>query len=288
MAIHFRLYCTVMFTWRNRQELVRFKPTGIFPDATQLTWLQNKEINGELATRFERICGNKGYSYDALEFNYLMGEYFKQYSAKTNGTAAMADQSKAIKNDLINFRYPTYNRGRVPYSVMREIGLHDCDWISLEENWTIWEVVASFAATIPLKLELHLPCREPLNHLMSQCNYLERRFDCNSTSFVEEVNNCLIEMWRFDEELKRMKNVHLRCFNPIPIDSYMNYLSGILQPRRISMNYVHRDTNYPRDKDKECIWRHPQIAEEVYAILLKMPFYRFCDQCMGSPDDLLA
>jgi hypothetical protein len=245
------------------------------------------EINGELATHFERICGHKGYSYDALAFNRRIEEYLKQNSAKTNGKATMKDVSKALENDLINAKFPGFNRGRVANNVMGEIGFDDCDWISFETGWKRWKVVESFAATIPLPLELHVPCREPLTHLMSQCNHMRRKFDCNSTNIAEEVNNCLLKMDRYHDELKQMRNVHLKCFNPIPIDSYVRHMSGILQPRRISSKYVHRDTNIPRDKDKECIWNNPEIAEEVNAILLKIPYYRFCNECMGSPDDLL-
>ena len=293
VALHILLCCTVMFTWPNRQEPVSsIQPSGnqIVPAEEILPRLTCSliEINGELATHFERICGHKGYSYDALEFNHRMEEYLVQNLAKKKQTAGVADSTKAMENDLIAAKHPGFNRGRVPGSVMREIGYHDCDWISFEDKWMTWERVASFAATIPLKLEMHVPCRDPLPHLMSQCNHWGKHFDCNATDMVAEVEKCLFKMDRYNDQLKKMTNVHLKCFNPIPIDSYVGYMSGILQPRRISTKYVHRETNRPRDKDKECIWSNPEIAEKVNAILLKTPYYRFCDQCMGSHDDLLA
>ena len=290
MALHFHLYCTAIFTWPKRQELVSSKePTcgqRNVPGPVD-SHGSHTEINGELATHFERICGHKGYSYDALAFNHRIEEYSKHNSAKSNGTATMTQVSKALENDLINLKRPGYNRGRVPGDIMSEIGFHDCDWISVEDPWARWKTVAAFAATIPLKLELHVPCRDPLSHLMSQCNHRKKKIDCTSTNIVAEVKKCLLGMSRYDDALKQLENVHLKCFNPIPIDSYVDYMSGILQARRISTKYVHRETNRPRNKDKECIWKNPKVAEEVNAILLKTPYYRFCDKCMGSPNDLL-
>jgi hypothetical protein len=123
---------------------------------------------------------------------------------------------------------------------------------------------------------------------MSQCNHLKREFDCNAADLVSEVKTCLIQMFRFSGKLKNERNVHLKCFNPIPIQPYLDYMGARLQPRRISTHYVHRETNTKRSIAKECIWENPTVAAKVAAILGKIDYYRFCNQCIGSTNDLLA
>merc|ERR1719382_72290 len=97
-------------------------------------------INGELALNYENVCGHRGYSYDYA-------------------------QSKG-RNDSIKKLFPRYSKGRVPGLLMSEIGFEDCDFISHEVRWQFWTQELNLSD----KLELHLPCREPIDHLMSQCS----------------------------------------------------------------------------------------------------------------------
>lgn len=83
-------------------------------------------------------------------------------------------------------------------------------------------------------------------------------------------------------------NTTLKCFNPIPIDPYTDYMSQFLQRKRIESIYIHRETNKPRNKSAECIWNNPEVAERVLEILTSFDYYKFCDDCMGSQNDLLA
>jgi hypothetical protein len=85
------------------------------------------------------------------------------------------------------------------------------------------------------------------------------------------------------------ENITLKCFNPIPIEPYINYMSQILQPRRIQGWHNHRDTNKPRNKTKECIWnRSESFKDEVRDIMMRIsPYNQFCNKCMESKDDLL-
>ena len=74
-------------------------------------------LNGILANRFERVCGHKGYSYDA----YLANE-----RAKLIADAANADSIETITSD--------WSSDKVQFSFMHEIGYEDCDYISTEEE----------------------------------------------------------------------------------------------------------------------------------------------------------
>jgi hypothetical protein len=211
------------------------------------------DINGELALHFERVCGHKGYSYDAYQFNERVNA-----SGNSSVYAPKDVISQLCKND--------YNRGRVPKGLMSEIGFEDCDYISLEGSWKTWKIFKELPS-----LELHVPCRDPLSHLMSQCNFREIRFNCTTDDLPYEIESCIVADKRFSRDLEKEKNINLKCFNPIPVEPYLEYMSERLQRKRIDSSvYVHRDTNMPRNnKYLECIWNEPDVATQVRGIMLQ-------------------
>lgn len=223
------------------------------------------EINGELASHFERVCGHKGYSYDAYAFS-------KHNNSDTNGGY----------HDLISSRWKTYNRGRVPAEVMHEIGFENCDYISMEFGYRHWKSVVSASHA---SLELHIPCREPLSLLMSMCNHQGLRFDCEraKADLDGAIDECSLHMERFSYQLKNLSNTTLKCFNPFPIENYISYISQFLQRKRVENTYVHRDTNVPRNKKTECIWEDVDLQERARRRLLQnYEYFHFCNNCMNS------
>jgi hypothetical protein len=247
------------------------------------------EINGELAAHFERICGHKGYSHDAYQFHVRHDKQLaatdktknKVTSSSSWKTKFISDAKKA--NDSIAKNYPTFNRGRVPKEIMFERGFEDCDWISIESPWEFWSEILP-----DHPIELHVPCRDPIDHLMSQCNHKEIIFDCNATNLQKAVNACLVGWDRFDENLLQDKHLSLKCFDPLPIHPYLDYMGQLLERKRLETDYIHRSTNMPRDKTTECIWELPDLQDQVRRLLRRLDYYRFCAKCMGSKDDLLA
>jgi hypothetical protein len=227
------------------------------------------EINGVLANLFERVCGHKGYSYDAFQANERV----------RRSLVRKVDQTTY---DLVNKQYKGHNRGRVPVPIMKEIGFEDCDYISLESDWTKWSQVSKW------KVELHVPCRDPVGHLMSQCNDVKRTFHCDAKDFEKEVEQCVMNPVRFSLELEKQANFTLKCFDPMPPNRYIAHMGTKLQRKRIPSEYIHRDSNRPRKKDKECIWNKPDLQKVVREILVKnFDIYRFCDRCMGSQNELV-
>jgi hypothetical protein len=238
------------------------------------------EINGELASHFERVCGNKGYSYDAYQFNKRVKEEISG-GGRISASGASHDSISQLYKKGYKKRD---NRGDLTAQVMEDIGFEDCDYVALENTWQKWR---QFNETP--SLELHVPCRDPLAHLMSQCNYNNRRFNCTTDDLPVEIKNCLVKNTRFSRNLEKLQNTNVKCFNPIPIQPYLEYMSGKLQRKRIENTYVHRDTNKPRKKKAECIWNEPDVAKKVRNIMLKEhDLYGWCNECMGSKDDLLA
>jgi len=231
------------------------------------------EINGELAAHYERVCGHKGWSFDAYQFQLRYKKVSSKYRDQMNPGPV---------HDTITKLYPDFNRGRVPPTYMKERGFEDCDWISVELGWVQWALILP-----DYPIELHVPCRDPIQHLMSHCNHMGKVFDCDSANLQLEINRCFFGTERFDMRLQQDPHLTLKCFNPIPIDPYLEYMGTLLQRKRIETNYSHRDTNRRRNRDAECIWKRKDILEKVGVLLGRMDYYKFCSECMGSEDDLL-
>ena len=189
-----------------------------------------------------------------------------------------------IEGDSISMLYPKNNRGNPPQAWIEEIGFDDCDYIALETHGKFW---VEMSKSWPL--ELHVPCREPLNHLMSQCNHHRRHFNCSSDDLEAEIMNCQVALRsRFRTTFERTPNITARCFDPMPPEKYVDYMGKILQKKRIESEYFHRDSNAKRHKDRECIWQQSEEFQEKVRrkIIEKFPYYQFCERCMGSDMEL--
>ena len=281
-------------------------------------------INGELAAKFERVCGHKGYSYDAYQFNQRVWDQIKkrqnrQASSHDNGTLLEATSSSSIPmtiqaeevsaKDLVNNKFPGYNRGRVPGRVMKEIGFENCDYVSLEQSWKSWLPFVNGSYPYWDVVELHVPCRDPLDHLLSQCNHQCRQINCESKNLTREIEQCLIEPNRFDLQLEEEQPYNqvlsqheqsnnttntattagrlvLKCFEPIPVQRYLTYMEQFLQPKRVPATYIHRETNRAHKTRQECLRKpvYQRIAQKAKQILIqKYPYYQWCQDCLLDP-----
>ena len=246
-------------------------------------------LNVYMASTYTRVCGHKGYSFDFYQNNKRIPvdpETNEALQDQVRDSVYAIDQleraEKKISGEL------TYFRGRVMFSVMDERGYEDCDWISNELPWYFWKRFSNW----PIPLELHVPCREPLEHLMSQCNFQETEFDCHAKDLAYEIDRCTLYLDRYSDELQNLPNIDVKCFNNnVTFTKYLQYMKPPrLQLRRIPV----RDpkpyaTNRPRDLEKECIWKNKKLQEKVIAYLKeKYDYYSFCDQCLGSSQDLFG
>lgn len=235
-------------------------------------------VNGELAMHYERVCGNKGYSYDAFTTN----ERFKTLG-----------HGKNIKygGDMFHQLSPNHNRGKVLPAFMDEIGYHDCDWIAVEREWQFWNETF-YDWTIPL--HLIVPCRDPIDHLMSQCNFFHQpkkwSFHCNKTgdAMIKQVHSCFRFLGkRFNYALKNQ--FPMKCYDFKRTNDYMNWIGERLQRKRIETEYVKRSTNRARNRENECIWKEPEVRQMITDYMTKsVGYYRFCNECIGSENDILV
>ena len=105
--------------------------------------------NGIFANNFERVCGHKGYSYNYYQAN----KRFKEY------------------NHNINIWCGRY---RVMFDIMDNIGFYYCDIICDDILWKFWLQFNQLHNTL---MKLHLPCRDPIHHIMTQCHSRHKSFN---------------------------------------------------------------------------------------------------------------
>jgi len=240
------------------------------------------DINGQLAMHYERVCGNKGYSYDAHQTNL-------RYQTSGN---TWAGQKMKNAQDIYSKQNPSKNRGKVSSSSMKEIGFEDCDYVALETGHNFWD---STFRNWYRPLELHVPCRDPIDHLMSMCNAVKKKIDCSAKSAREidaAIRGCEVFLSsRFSLRLTNIKNIHLKCFRaPLEINEYIHYMGKRLERKSFETTYIHRDTNRKRKKENECIWKDTNYMEKVRDRMIqhKSGYYKFCRDCLDTENDLLS
>ncbi|EJK57382.1 hypothetical protein THAOC_22578, partial [Thalassiosira oceanica] len=140
-------------------------------------------LNGILANKFERVCGHKGSSYDAYQRNE------KAKKAEENG-GSLIRGNFGVKADK--------------YFRLGKAGFEDCDYISQEKEYGFWHEQFPNGKLHGVPVELHVPCRDPLDHLLSQCNFRKetRRLPCDSDAdqsgaLYSAIEACILSADRF-------------------------------------------------------------------------------------------
>lgn len=230
-------------------------------------------LNGILALNYEKVCGHKGYSLDYFQAN-------QRFNNTSQGWMKVEDAYSA--------QHARYNRGRVHPQIMDEIGYEDCDYISMEANFGWWQRFDKW----PRAVELHVPCRESIDYLMSQCNMRGHVFDCNAQDLAEEVKKCLVAPDRFSFELANKTlhpNFSVKCFDfKHSFTKYISHIGNVISKKSITSEYFHRDTNKKRNKSRECVRENHEVRSKTIEILENSyDYYSFCKSCLGSKSDLL-
>jgi len=160
------------------------------------------ELNGLLASRYEHVCLNKGYSFDYYQHNKRVRSQGKAWNASN------------IQGDSVSKLVRQHNRGRVPVDEIIEQGFEDCDFISHETSPDFWKQLG----TNETSMELHVPCRDPIDHLLSACNYMGEQFDCQATNFAAQLKRYnYYVVPRFDDSLLSLPDLPVKCFPTFPV-----------------------------------------------------------------------
>ena len=229
-------------------------------------------INSMMAGRFERVCGNKGYSYDQYQTN-----------------VQVLRQDANTTRDLKSAGFPKkFSRARVPSGMMEEIGWEDCDYISNEVQASWW--IEKFAKW-HTPVELHLPCRDPIDHLLSRANQHSRSFNCAASSMWHEIQRMgNDEMERWDSALLKVPNFYVKCVEfKSQFTNYMEPMRTVLQTRFVVVEHARQlATNKPRNKEKECLLADLRAQQVVRTLMVeRVPYYQFCNKYLNSSDNVM-
>ena len=232
-------------------------------------------LNGILANKFQKVCGENGYSYDA----FADDERAKKKKELSEGVGNASDFLPIMRN-------------HVPNRVLTEIGYEYCDFISHSLSWTFWDDMFRDEKFHGLKLELHVPCRDRIDHLLAQCNKLY--LSCDATSdeaFYKSIDLCLaggVDNVHETFNKNLLKQFSVRCFDyKKQFSEYTNYISKILSRRRFwSVPYIDRDPETPSNKTSECIWDYPDLMAKAEKYLLRYDYYAFCNSCIGTENEI--
>ena len=215
-------------------------------------------VNTILAQTREGVCGHKGYSLDLN--NYLEAPW--------------------PPTDVIHRLYDGYNRGRVPHAVMDEIGYDDCRYISNEVEWQFWTRFPG--------IQLHVPCREPLGHVLSMCNEAGHIFNCSAPDLAAEVEKCQRWSDRFHANLldESVTNATVKCYAveaQYRPGGYVDYMGGLLRRKRVQSTYKRFSPS--RNHKHDCILQQtPAYKRRIVAVLQsKWQYFAFCKKCMDAP-----
>ena len=187
--------------------------------------------------------------------------------------------------------------------------LDQCDYISAEYQIDFW-----LDTQWSKPLELHVPCKDPIELLMSNCYFPAKRhvgFDCSPEHVTEEalghqIDECLKggKRLRFEKglyETASSHNITLKCFNyKKEFTDYIEYMDERLEhnPSKEGLvgfkngklvDYPKPSSHTLRNISSECIWKDWDLKERVKGYLLEHYFYfRYCAECLNSSDDLFS
>jgi len=249
-------------------------------------------INGELAMHYEKVCGNKGFSHDYYQLNVRKFDLASKQAAPSRRLYNAAEAT-AVRNATshVQKHHNIHSHGHFSLDYMKEIGFADCDYLANEVGSQFW---AHRFGRWHKPLELHVPCRDPIDILLSMCNYRQLRFTCQE-DFTEELHACLKGESRFKRRTLTHRNIHMKCFrSPHRVQAYLEYMGERLQKKEVSSQYVQRDSNIPRKKEEECLAMRENYTYKVRVVQYLTretehfkDYFEFCRDCIHSEDELV-
>ena len=229
-------------------------------------------INRKFSLFFDNVCGNKGHSFDAIRVHDRhrrggRGDVKSNHSAHSHFFHSQAQVR------------PSFLQKR-----MDEIGYEHCDWISHEISWQFWRKFSSW----PAKVQIHLPCRDPVDHIvshiMSVLNHQKKRFQCDRT-WKRQIDSAMRSYSnRFSKQMLKIDNLDLKCvrFHHLIDGTYFKFMQSKLQERRVKrpITRLYYHTNIKRNEKAECVWNDKKLLQNMTAYMIsKGDYYNFCSSC---------
>lgn len=161
---------------------------------------------------------------------------------------------------------------------MNDWGFHNCALISHEINSAALVSMLNSHVFSEARKVAVLPCREPVDHFFSQCNY--RHVNASSATqsgCSDAIERCKVEWKRFDNEtLKSFDYVLLYKFSEI--EKVTLFMDDYLPKRIIELESGMKfETNKPRQESREQLSDKCGINELKIELRQAWAYYPSCD-----------
>ncbi|CAL6390605.1 unnamed protein product [Bathycoccus prasinos] len=174
------------------------------------------------------------------------------------------------------------------FDSMTKKGFHDCTLVSHERDWDAWvkQVLPDHKFHANATMVMLLPCRDPLEHFFSQCNYNMHnatKIFANVTSCEEGMNNCgLVAQNRFDINMIQSWD-KVVLFKHSAFDSVFSLLDNHIPLRKFLLeSKFDPSTNAERKPENEKLSKMCSKEKLVEALRKKWSYYSFCDKLRGN------
>jgi len=216
-------------------------------------------VNRAVARRYYGVCGHKGYS----------------FSQNLEDTVRKTTDA----------RFQGFGLDRVHPSRMESWGFHNCALISHEIGADALMKMVRLDTFQNVTKTGIIPCREPVDHLLSQCNMRHisvTNLVSKNSSCPEIISKCELGWVRYDDSL-------LNVFDRIILFRYDDFGPLIARldrtmPRRVielaqAYNYM---TSRPRNTAYEKLGMSCPISTLREHLMRSWSYYRLCDNVLGK------
>mmetsp|Transcript_4768 Transcript_4768/g.10349 ORF Transcript_4768/g.10349 Transcript_4768/m.10349 type:complete len:300 (-) Transcript_4768:3575-4474(-) len=216
-------------------------------------------VNRAVARRYYGVCGHKGYS----------------FSQNLEDTV----------RERTDARFAGYGLDRVHPTRMKIWGFHNCAFISHETGADAFTKVVRLDTFQNVTKTGIIPCRKPVDHLLSQCNMKGinvTNLVSNNSSCPEIISSCSLAWDRYSDSL-------LDVFDRIILFRYDDFDPLIARldrtmPRRVialADTYYYR-SNRPRNTQNENFGISCPISTLREHLMRSWSYYRLCDNLLGE------
>jgi len=220
-------------------------------------------MNKRLARRYYGVCGNKF-------------------------TSCIEPLEHPKDDRAPEFGYGDQEHKDWSFDSMTKKGFHDCTLVSHERDWKAWgeQVLPDHKFHANATKVMLLPCRDPLEHFFSQCNYNHHnatKIFANVTSCEEGINECgLVFPNRFNIKMIQSWD-KVVLFKHSAIDSVYSLLDNHIPVRKFLLeSKFDPSTNAKRKPENEKLSKICSKEKLVEALRKKWGYYNFCDKLRGS------
>ena len=219
-------------------------------------------MNKRLARRYYGVCGNK-YTSCIEPLEHERNDHAPEFGR--------------------NSWHPEWS-----FHSMVSKGFHDCTLVSHERNWDAWlkDVLPDHKFHANATKVMLLPCRNPLEHFFSQCNYNKRnatKIFANVTSCEEGIDKCgLVQQGRFNRKIIQSWD-KVVLFKYSAFDSLFSLLDNHIPSRKFLLDSkFDPSTNADRKPENEKLTETCSKEIVVQALKKKWSYYSFCDKLRGN------